>query len=104
MPFPVLPALSSEDDKVGSSAATPGRYSGHRAVPFREVVPPFRAEATVTVLHAPGPSADELCYHNGARLFAKGQYRDALAELARVLHKGKCKTNPVSRKREGGIR
>jgi len=44
MPFPARPAFSSEDEKVGRSAATPGPCSGRRAVPFREVEPPFRAE------------------------------------------------------------
>jgi hypothetical protein len=47
MPFSALPAFSSEDEKVGSSVATPGHCSGRRAVPFREVKPPFRAEALV---------------------------------------------------------
>jgi hypothetical protein len=44
MPFPVHPSFSSEDEKVGCSAATPGPCSGRRAVSFREVEPPFRAE------------------------------------------------------------
>jgi hypothetical protein len=43
MPFPAHPSFSSEDEKVGSSAATPGLCSNRKAVPFREVVPPFRA-------------------------------------------------------------
>lgn len=32
----------------------------------------------------PPPALDDLHYFNGARLYAKGRYRDALAELARV--------------------
>ena len=50
LPFPVLPAFSSEDEKVGSSAATPELCSGRRAVPFREVEPPFRATPCVGLL------------------------------------------------------
>ena len=43
MSFPAHPSFSSEDEKVGSSAATPGLCSSRKAVPFREVEPPFRA-------------------------------------------------------------
>ncbi len=35
----------------------------------------------------PIPSPDELLYYNGARLFAKGRYREALVVLARVDRK-----------------
>jgi hypothetical protein len=40
MPFPALPAFSSEDEKVGSSAATPGLSSGRRAGPSGRSCPP----------------------------------------------------------------
>ncbi len=39
-------------------------------------------------LPMPGPS--ELRYYNGARLFAKGRYREALAELSRVDRRCAC--------------
>ena len=35
-------------------------------------------------LSAPAPGASELRYYNGARLFAKGRYREALSELGLV--------------------
>jgi len=59
--FSVLPAFSSEDEKVGSAAAAPGLSSDRRAAPFRGVVPPFRACALLGCLplRSSGPAAME---------------------------------------------
>jgi hypothetical protein len=48
---------------------------------------PGGAEALDEQDAVPIPSADELSYYNGARLFAKGRYREALVALARVDRK-----------------
>jgi tetratricopeptide (TPR) repeat protein len=48
---------------------------------------PGGAEALDEQEVVPIPSTDELRYYNGARLFAKGRYREALVELARVDRK-----------------
>ena len=50
LPFPALPAFSSEDEKVGSSAAASGRYSDRRSVPFRRLVATCRVDALLGCL------------------------------------------------------
>lgn len=46
---------------------------------------------TVTLFQRPQvPMPSDLHYYNGARLHAKGRYRDALSELARVERRATC--------------
>jgi hypothetical protein len=46
LPFPALPVFSSEDEKIGSSVATPGLFRP-TGWTFRELEVPFRAGAHV---------------------------------------------------------
>jgi hypothetical protein len=55
---------------VGDSAFAASRQAGPGATPEIE--------------HPELPGLSDLHYYNGARLFAKGLYREALSELARV--------------------
>lgn len=58
------------DSLVGDSAFAPSPREGLQELGERDI-PPL-------------PTLSELHYFNGARLFAKGRYREALAELERV--------------------
>jgi tetratricopeptide (TPR) repeat protein len=61
---------------VSDSAFATSRQAGPEAVPNYD--------------RPPLPSPSDLHYYNGARLFAKGRYRDALSELKQVGRESSC--------------